>query len=173
MSSNAQCAICSSKKVSHECGLCHCSTCKACTSFLDSESFRYIDVKPASMESLNYCLECYAQKVLPELHDYEDNLAIAKEIAIFDITQTKETRLIKRKEAEIKVQNCVDREEATLKLAYQAVKLGFNSVIDVDLKFIKIVDGRYQTSEISGKGIPANVSNRKLVKDRSIRSNPN
>lgn len=171
--SQAQCAICSSKKVSHECGLCKCSTCKACTSFLDAESFRYIDVRPANMESMTYCLECYAQKVLPEVQAYEDLMEIAKEISIFDISQTKETRLIKRKEAEIKVEKCVDREEATLKLAYQAAKLGFNSVIDVDLKFKKIVDGRYQTSEISGKGIPANVSDRKLVKDRSIRSNPN
>jgi uncharacterized protein YbjQ (UPF0145 family) len=170
----SKCSICTTKKSTLECGLCHCATCKNCTEFITEETFRYADQFPQKLvQSPTYCLNCYTTDVLPEIESYEKMLEQAKEIAVFDITQTKETRLIKRLEPTITVKNCLDQPEATLKLAYIAAKLNFNSIIDMNLKTVKIRDGSYQTSEVNGTAIPAHVSESKLLKDRSLRTNPN
>lgn len=169
----SKCELCANKNPQFQCGICHCHICKKCTQFLDEDAFKYIDVRPPEMTSQTYCETCFNDKVSPEILKYEEILEQANDIRIFDITQTKETRLLKRKEPKIKVEGCLDKEEAQLKLAYQAAKLGFNAVIDVEIKLKKIINGRYQTSEASGVGVPVQVTEKKLVKDRSFRSDPN
>ncbi|MCC2677947.1 MAG: hypothetical protein K0R29_523 [Pseudobdellovibrio sp.] len=97
----------------------------------------------------------------------------AKNILVFEISQGKETRLIKRKEAKLVVEECPDRDETMLRLAFQAAEKGFNAIIDVDIKSKKVKEGKYQHTMYSGTAIPANVTDNKLVKDRSIWSDPN
>ncbi len=58
-------------------------------------------------------------------------------------------------------------------LAFLASLEKCNAVIDVDLKSKKVRAGSYQTTVWSGSGMPANVSDELLVKDRSIWDDPN
>lgn len=168
------CAVCNHKKAPLECGVCHSKICKSCTEFLLPDTFQYIDQLPQKFgDALAFCMNCYTVDVLPEVEKYQEILAIAENIRVFDISQTKETRLIKRLEPPISVKHCLDVQEATMKMAYIAARLNFNSIIDTDIKTTKIRDGSYQTSECSATCIPANVSEEKLMKDRSLRSNPN
>jgi hypothetical protein len=109
---------------------------------------------------------------MPEIEKYENLLAEAKEIRVFDITQTKETRLLKRLEPVIEVKSCVDVPEATLKLAFITAQLGFNCMIDMKLKTSKIRDGSYQTSEVNGSAIPTHLDESKVMRDRTF-SDPN
>ncbi len=169
----SKCAVCTTKKPTLECGFCHAAICKSCTDFVDDSTFRYSPQIPNKLQaSSTYCLNCYTTDVLPEIEKYQALLVLAKEIRVFDITQTKETRLLKRLEPIIEVKNCVDVPEATLKLAFIAAKLGFNSIIDMRLKTSKIRDGSYQTSEVTGSAIPTELDENKIMRDRSF-SDPN
>lgn len=167
------CINCSKKRVDFKCALCEQEICKSCTEFLPEDAFHYNDEKPFDMQRNHFCLNCHIQKVTPELEIYEDLLSRAKNIRVFDKSQSKETRLIKRLEQPITVQDCSDQQDVLLKMAFIAVKKNFNAIIDVDIKSEKIRMGSYQTSHWKGSCIPANVSDSKLIKDRSFRDNPN
>ncbi len=104
---------------------------------------------------------------------YQQDIQAAKDIIVFLKKQTKETRLVSRKEPPLKVEQCTDREETLLRLGFLAVQKGFNALIDVDIFAEKILSGRYQTSNWKGSGIPANIDLSRIPKDRSIWSNPN
>lgn len=129
--------------------------------------------KPDFLNHSAFCSTCYTEKVSPELAQYEALVEAAKNILVFEITQGKETRLMKRKEAKVTVTDCPDRNETMLRLAFQAAEKGFNAIIDVDIKPKKVKEGKYQHTIYSGTAIPANVTDNKLVKDRSIWSDPN
>jgi RNase P subunit RPR2 len=170
---SAGCAICGKAKTTLDCAICESRICKNCAEFITPETFQYADVLPPKMEHTNaFCSHCYTTDVLPAIQTYEDMVAVAKDIRIFDRTQTKETRFIKRLEDPIYVSHCLDAKEATMKLAFIAARMNYNSIVDVEIKTVKIRNGSYQTSEASGTGIPTNVDDSKLMKDRSF-TDPN
>ena len=104
-----------------------------------------------------YCNPCFISSVSEQLADYNKTLESAKDVNVFLKAQSKETRLIKRKQEAIVVQDCLDEKETLMRLAFGAAKAGFNGLIDVELIQKKIRDGRYQTSSWSGTGIPAHL----------------
>lgn len=166
----SKCAVCTTKKPTLECGICHSAICKSCTDFVDENTFRYAPQIPNRLQgSSTYCLNCYTTDVIPEIEQYENLLAVAKEIRVFDSTQGKETRLLKRLEPTIEVKGCSDVPEATLKLAFITAKLGFNCMVDMELKTAKIRDGSYQTSEVNGTAIPTHLDEAKVMRDRTFR----
>ena len=167
------CCICQKPKTTLVCGVCQQDTCKSCTVFLEADQFSFLQVKPDFLSHPAFCSVCYTEKVSPEVTMYNETMEAAKNIAVFEITQGKETRLIKRKEAKLTVTDCPDKNETMLRLAFLAAQKGFNSIIDVDIKPKKIKEGKYQHTMWSGTAIPANVTDSRLVKDRSIWSNPN
>jgi hypothetical protein len=167
------CCVCQKSKTGLVCGLCKEDVCKPCTEFLDADSFSFLKNKPEHLTSGAFCVTCFNNTISAELSQYEATVEQAKNILVFDSTQGKETRFIKRKEAQLKVEDCPDRDETIMRLAFFAVELGFNAIIDVDLKSKKIKDGRYQHLIWTGTAVPANVTDKKLLKDRSLWSNPN
>lgn len=172
MSTNV-CGTCSKTKAQLECGICNDLICKKCAHILDESTFFYYDHRPDILKHNVYCEVCFNQNVAEAIDQYNSNLEEAKNIMVFTKSQTKETRLISRKEPALKINDCEDKDVALLKLAYMAVEKKFNSLIDVDVVGEKVRDGSYQTTRWHISGIPANVSDKKLIKDRSFSSRPN
>lgn len=170
-----KCSVCNKnlKSKSLVCGICETDICKNCAEFLSEDSFHYVEVKPVKNDSSCFCQTCYTTDVLPLINNYEETLAKAREVRIFSKSQAKETRLIKKLEEPIVIENGLDEPDVLLKMAYKAAARDFNSIVDVEVKSKKVRTGSYQTSTWSGTGIPVNVDDAKLVKDRSIRDNPN
>lgn len=148
------CYTCQKPRPSHQCGLCQEAICKNCAQFLDEDSFSYMTQVPVALSHQTYCNPCFSAQVSPELEAYNEKIDQAKNIIVFDIGQGKETRLMKRSEKPFKVENCVDREDALLRLAFFAVQSGFNALIDVSITSQKIRQGSYQTSQWHGSAIP-------------------
>lgn len=156
-----------------ECGICKSALCKSCTQFVEPDAFSFLTVVPDELTHSAFCNDCFVAQVQPRLDQYAETLEKAKNIAIWEKDQSKETRFFSRKEKALKVENCSDRQETILRLAFLATQVGFNAVIDVQVTGKKITNGTYQTTSYSGSGIPTNVDARKIVKDRSIWQNPN
>lgn len=97
----------------------------------------------------------------------------AKNTLVFMKAQFKETRFVKRLEDPITIAECSDYDEIILRLAFKAVELNLNGIIDVDITAKKVRTGNYQTSVFSGTAIPANILEERLIKDRSNWSHPN
>lgn len=167
------CCICSKTKTTQTCGICKGDLCKGCTQFLDADTFSFLKTIPDNLKHTAYCGTCFNQFVAEPLNDYNSLKEKAQQILVYNKSQSKETRLVSRKEKPIAIADCPDQNEALLRLAFFAAQSGHNAIIDVNLVGKKVLIDRYQTTVWSGTAIPANVNDKSLVKDRSIWSNPN
>ena len=97
------------------------------------------------------------EKISPHLEHYRLLLDKAKEVIVFNKSQGKETRFVKRDELPIRVDDCPDYEEIILRMAMMAVQVGCNAIIDVQISSKKIKNGSYSTKMWSGTALPAHV----------------
>ena len=155
------CSTCDRHEATRECGLCAAALCKPCVQFLDSETFSFYKTVPAELSHSAYCDACFAETVEPAREELTEDLKRAKDIVVFTVNQRRHLTMKVAKER-LEVKDCVDRDEAFLRLAYFAVKSGHNSLVQVDVSSTKIRDGAYQTSRWHGAGYAAYVDLAKL-----------
>jgi predicted ATP-grasp superfamily ATP-dependent carboligase len=101
------------------------------------------------------------EKITPELDTYDQLVAAAEQVLVFTTDQTKESRLFKRTEKALTVENCTDCKEATALLSFLATKAGFNCLVDVEFSYDKRRDGSYKIIKWSGSGIPTHADLKK------------
>lgn len=164
------CVFCQ-KPTGLNCSHCHCSVCKYCAQFVDEDSFAFLPSQQA--EEKTYCNPCFENSVATELAAYNETLERAKEVFVFLKNQSKETRLLKRKEKPVSVSNCSDHDETILRLAFLAAQANYNAIVDVNLSSEKIKNGSYQTTRWSGTAIPVQIDPSRLGDDRPELKNPN
>jgi hypothetical protein len=104
---------------------------------------------------------------------YDETLQKARNILVYEKSQSKETRLMKRKTPPIAVQNCDDYDETVLRLAFLAAKAGFNAIIDVHVTSEKVRENSYQTTIFKGTAVPINLNPNHVARDRALWQNPN
>ena len=170
---NSGCTLCGKAKAPYQCGCCNDTLCKSCVQFMPDDAFQFLTIRSKEISHNYYCNVCFDQNVTPALTEYETIAERAHQISVFDVTQGKETRFIKRLEKPLVIESGLDAQDITMRLAYMAAQKNFNALVDVDIKAVKVRDGSYQTTAYSGKGIPAHVDDRKLMKDRSLWTDPN
>lgn len=169
----AGCSHCGKAKSPYQCGVCNDTLCKSCVQFMPDGAFQYLTNRPKEISHNWYCSVCFNNNVSTALADYETIAARAKGILVFDISQGKETRFVKRLEKPIVIASGLDQYDITMRLAYMAAEKNFNAIVDLNVKATKVRDGSYQTTAYSGSAIPTNVDDRKLMKDRSLWTDPN
>lgn len=165
------CSHCERNQTAILCGLCQDHVCKSCARILSPESFAL--APSAEFSHGAYCSPCYDGNVAAPLAEYFDTLETAKNIDVYFKNQTKETRLVSRKEKPVKIAGCPDRDEVVMRLAFHAATHGFDAVVDIDLKSEKIREGSYQKLIWRGTGIPTNAKGRVITTDKSVWHNPN
>lgn len=153
---SATCCSCLKSQPQHQCCACKEAVCKKCVQFLSKENFAYAQKMPAELEPGTYCPNCYEQKARPAIQDYESKLAAANDVHIFFRGQGQERRamFLKRRESPLRVTDCIDQEEALMKLAYLAAETGFNALIETEVESEKIHDGSYTLLKWHGTAIP-------------------
>ncbi len=167
------CSICQKSKAALNCGICDIVICKYCAQFLEEETFSYLPEIPKDLSHSVYCQSCYQEKVEGPLQSYNQDLESAKEILVFFKNQGKETRLIKRLEDPIQVENCLDHQDVVMRLAFLAVQAKYNGIVDIVVSSEKVRTGTYQTLKWKGVGVPANIRADKLLRDKSLEQTPN
>ena len=167
------CSNCQKSKAALSCGICESIICKYCAQFLEEETFSYLPEIPADLSHSVYCQTCFQDKVEGALQAYNHDLESAKEILVFFKNQGKETRLIKRLEDPIQVENCLDHKDVVMRLAFLAVKAKLNGIVDIVVTSEKVRTGSYQTLKWKGIGVPAHIRADKLLRDKSLEQTPN
>lgn len=134
---------------------------------MEDGAFSFLKKVPAELSHPIYCPQCFDEKVALPLQDYNDTLERAKEVIIFSKDETKKTRLFSRKEESVEVTDCLDREETILRLAFLAAQKNFNSIIDVELKYEKVMNGSHRYHVWKGRAVPCKMDARQLNRDYS------
>jgi hypothetical protein len=151
------CKNCRKPKAPFTCGICQEHTCKSCTQFIGEDTFSFLKKIPAELTHTCYCPSCFDEKVAAPLSSYEETMEKARNIIIFTKDETKKTGHIKRKEDAFTVEDCEDEQETILRLAFQAVQEGFNTLLDVHISHRKIVVGSHKKTIFSGSARPVNM----------------
>lgn len=156
------CLTCKKNQTALRCKSCNEASCKHCVHFIDEDLFELVSLLPEDLRNSTFCKNCYNQGVAERLSHFTDLAEKAKNVNVFTKVQTKETRRIKRIASPVKVQDCEDREETLLRLAFLAAEKGYDTLVDVDIKSKKVGDGkRYKKLVWIGSGIPVNPSIKK------------
>ena len=156
------CVQCQSPDSNLSCGTCQAVLCKSCARLLGDENFALLPQRPATIIHDSFCEPCYQASVAPLVEAYEDAAARARDVNIFYKSQGKETRFIRRTEKLLRVEECLDRSEAILKLAFLAASTGYNTLVDVEVEPRKIRNGGWQSSRWGGRAVPTTVDDEQL-----------
>lgn len=167
------CAICQKPKAPLTCGLCEVRLCKACAQVLSDDDFAFLKARPPELTHGVYCGPCFDGQVAEPLRQYHEILQKAQEVNVYTKDQTKETRLLKRTEKPLRVENCADERETLMRLAFLAAQAGFNSLIDVDITSKKVRQHAYQTTIYSGTAVPIQLEENQTGLARPALKNPN
>lgn len=150
-----KCGICQKPNPKFECGICKTAICKNCAQFVEAGQFSFLATVPLELSHNAYCGSCFDEKVGPELAHYNELLEKAGQVFVFYKTQNKETRSLRRNEDPIHINDCDDKDETLLRLAFRAAQEGFNTLIDVVITSHKKIDSDgYQKSVWQGVGVP-------------------
>ncbi|MBX7149090.1 hypothetical protein K1X76_08380 [bacterium] len=157
------CSSClkSNLKQSYTCSLCHHILCKNCTQFLDNTSFSFLEIIPDNLKHSTYCGSCYDSTVAPAQETYNITLKKAENLFLFD-KGDKQVPLIKRSNGKITIENCEDKQNAVLKLAFLAAQKKFNAVVDIERFTKKLNKSGYQTTLYGITGYPAMIDESRL-----------
>ena len=161
---DTSCDSCRKPKSGFECEVCESSLCKNCAQILDSDEFAFLAEIPVALKHNTYCPHCYDEMVVPELDAYQEIMGRAQEVFVFFVTQRKEIPLIKRSRESFAINECIDRDQTILRLAFFAAQGGYNAVTEVEVISEKVRNGAYQTSKWRGTGVPAQIDAAKLAR---------
>jgi hypothetical protein len=158
----SECVSCRKPQAKHECGLCGDAVCRSCEIFLDETTFSLRSDVPEELKHTYYCAPCHQAQVEPELERYQETLALAREVYVFYGVSKHPLPILKKAKAEIKVPQCVDRDETILRLAFMAVEAGYNCLVEAEIASEKVRDHGYQKSAWKGRAIPAELDVERL-----------
>lgn len=154
---NEVCIACRSPKADTPCGICESPICRNCRIFLDKDAFLFQAELEADLKHSFYCPNCYDEKVAPPLAQYNQDVETARGVFVYFTTAKRKVPTLKKSLIKVKVENSPDRDQTILKLAFQAVKQGFNAIIETEVVSAKVRNEGYQKSAWSGKAIPVMV----------------
>lgn len=158
---SGKCISCRDPDAELQCGLCTEPVCESCVEKSDPERFSYLDRKerplPAELGHSLYCSGCYGNVIEPAIESYAQVMAQAKEVMVFTATQSKRLPKLKKSNKLLRIEDHTDRDDLVLRLAFQAVELGFNSIVDVEVQATKKRDEGYQKMSWSGQAYPAEI----------------
>jgi hypothetical protein len=151
------CFICQKPKAPKTCELCHGSICKACQQTLSTDAFLYLAKIPTRLSHSSYCVKCYDDEVLPALTDYNEMTERAKDVYYLSKAYPGWIRVLQRHTKRVVVDDCDDRRETILRLAFQAAEMGFNAIIEAEVESFKTRNHAYQSARWKGSAMPAKI----------------
>jgi len=170
MSSPTVCCMCSSPKAPKTCGICGSAVCKKCMETLKSDAFVLLPKVPDELNHPTYCGRCYDAIVAEPMAKY---LAIAEKAeAVYFVTRDYNgyVHVIDRHPVRVSVEICEDRRVTILRMAYMAAELGYNAIIDAQVRsFSNNLGGGYQSAKWKGSAVPAKIDGTQLERTSLMR----
>lgn len=162
------CVSCQRPKAQLRCGLCEERVCKRCVQEQAGDAFSFLSPVPPALAHLSYCPACYDREVAPARDRYDETMELARGVYFFFTTQKRHIHLIRKAPQAVKVENCPDRDETILRLAFRAAQGGYNAIIEGEVTSEKVRNEGWQTSRWRGRGVPALVDAAKLDRDDAL-----
>lgn len=157
-----ECSVCISSKTALTCDLCMQGSCKKCSIFIDKSEYEFLPLFDEDLDGETFCPNCYDESISSRLENYNRILDSAKDVNAYVGNSDLRARAIRRIEKPVKIDACVSKEEALLKLGFLVAQKGFTTMVDVVL-VSKKVGGitRYKKLMWNGTATPVDPEIRK------------
>jgi hypothetical protein len=164
------CAICNGAKARKTCGLCEAAVCKKCIEIMPTDAFVLMPKIPVELSHAIYCVRCYDTKVAEPYTKYRELAHKADNVYFVTRDYNGYVHVIERHKVRVEVEACEDRKVTILRMAYLAAELGYNAIIDAQVKsFANNKPGGYQSSLWKGSAVPAKVDGEQLERTSMLR----
>lgn len=144
------------------CGVCESGVCRKCRIFLAEEEFPFVPERPAELKHTYYCGACNDQHVAPFRAEYETAMEKAKDVNVIYRDSKSSLRVLRKAPQMVRSTGFADRDEAILKLAFEAARAGFNALIEVTVQSQKLRNAGWQKTQWSAQGVPAEIHSHEL-----------
>ncbi len=152
------CSSCLQPKAKSDlaCGLCGKTLCKGCSQFLDPSFFSLMASVPEGLRHSVYCHSCFQETVVPAQEAYEARIEAARGLHVF-YKNERNVPLISKSNVRVTVEDCEDKKEALLRLAFQAAEAEYNGLTHTEMTSKKVIVAGYQKTYWSGSAFPSKV----------------
>jgi uncharacterized protein YbjQ (UPF0145 family) len=157
MSEPRICSICQKPKAPKTCDLCEVAICKSCQETLSTDAFLYLAKIPPKLAHSSYCINCYEEEVLPALNEYNVMTEKAKDVYYLSKAYPGYIRVLQRHTKRVVVEDCDDRRETIIRLAFQAAEMGFNAIIEAEVESFKTRHHAHKSARWKGSAMPAKI----------------
>jgi hypothetical protein len=164
MPNSTPCELCLKPKANLTCGLCKKVVCKNCEEFLEPDYFSFWEKPDQNLLLAHFCAECFCETIGPIKEKYDSILNLAKEINIFFAADPHPPHPIRKHHKLVSIKDCVDRDESILRLAFRAVELGYNSLMQVTTTAKQVRNHAHQKNVWDATGLPAEIDLEKYFK---------
>ncbi len=162
MEENLECISCRKPKAGLTCELCAEPVCKSCVVIIPTNEFDFQTELDEDLRHERYCSSCYTNTVLPAQEAYLETMMKARDIFVFFSTQKARLPVMSKELDLVKIPECIDRDEAILRMAFQSAALGHNALIETEVIYKKVRNEGYQKMIWAGQGRPATLDEIRL-----------
>jgi uncharacterized protein YbjQ (UPF0145 family) len=117
---------------------------------------------PDVLRQGNVCPACFDQQVRPHQLRMEELLEKAKDVYFLTKAYPGYVRVIQKHTKRVSIDDCDDRRETIVRLAFFAAELGCNAIIEAEVDSKKVSMGKYQSSRWFGSAMPAKIDGEQL-----------
>lgn len=158
---NSLCATCRSPRATLVCDACKDSLCKAC----DQLTHARLDEFPAELAGIVHaCSGCFVTRIEPALEAHAELLKQAREVHVFTTNQRAPLPILKRAKEEVSIADRDDRDGLTLELAIEAVRQGYNCLVESEVTSRKVRHEGYEKKLWSGTARPATIDMERFLR---------
>ncbi len=157
-----ECSVCCSTKTALTCNTCNMGSCKKCAYFIDESEYEFLALFNEKPDGEIYCPNCYNDNIEPVLDKYNEILDLAKDVNAYVGNSDLRARAIRRIEKPVKIEDCLSREDALMRLGFLVAQKGFDTMVDVSIVSKKVGGAkRYKKLVWSGTAVPVDPKIRK------------
>ena len=159
------CIFCDSEKANWTCENCNNTICKKHLSKLNPEDYSIKSLNPPKVFSqTTFCIDCFESIVQPEIEIFNEQLEKAKNVGIWTENYRGKLPITKKALKPIQFKDFTDKKDLILALAFRAIEMGFNGVIELKWKSSKVRKNEYQKMIWEGQGLPVELPEEWLEK---------
>lgn len=162
------CGICLKKTV-HECAECQKEVCKDCVRFLEKEQFRFHPKPPKCFQHRQFCVDCYAELVEPELEKYRAAEEASGSVVLIRKSFRGFVPVLQKAKAPTEVKRHVDKNDALNHLLFLAAWNGYDAIMDYEGTAKKIRNHAWEKREYSASALSVRLD-RKRFRPESLES---
>ncbi|MBS1984202.1 MAG: hypothetical protein JST16_08520 [Bdellovibrionales bacterium] len=162
MSDTHPCDICGGKKAPFDCGICAKHVCKSCLEYIDTNSFDFMSHTPPELTKGNYCPVCFEEKIVPARAEYDALMEKAADVYFLTRAYPGYVHVLRRHTKRVNIPECDDRRETIMRMAFLAAELGFNAIIDAEVKSFKVHKNSRKSALWTGSAVPAQIDGEQL-----------